>query len=157
MEPLETGRNTVDMITTLPPTDEMYKASIQRDAAYEGVFFLAVKTTGIFCRPTCTARKPNAENVEYFPTVREALSAGYRPCKRCHPLEPDGAAPSWLRPLLKAVEHEPARRWTDSDLRTMDIEPTRVRRWFRAHHGMTFHAYHRARTIRFERVATLWT
>lgn len=135
------------MITTLPSTKEMYRASVQRDAAYEGVFFLAVKTTGIFCRPTCTARKPNAENVEYYPTVRDALSAGYRPCKRCRPLEPDGTVPNWLRPLMSAVEREPARRWTDADLRDMDIEPTRVRRWFQDQHGMTFHSYHRTRRL----------
>ncbi len=135
------------MISAMPSNSEMYQASVSRDASYEGVFLLAVKTTGIFCRPTCTAKKPHARNVEYFPTVGEALSAGYRPCKRCRPLEPHGEPPSWLRPLLAAVELDPTRRWTDADLRAMTIEPTRVRRWFRDHHGMTFHAYHRARRL----------
>lgn len=135
------------MISTMPSKSEMYQASVRRDASYEGVFILAVKTTGIFCRPTCTAKKPHARNVEYFTTVAEAQSAGYRPCKRCRPLEPHGEPPLWLRPLLAAVEQDPSRRWTDTDLRAMDIEPTRVRRWFRDHHGLTFHAYHRARRL----------
>lgn len=131
----------------MPSTSEMYQASVSRDASYEGVFLLAVKTTGIFCRPTCNAKKPHARNVEYFPTVREALSAGYRPCKRCRPLEPYGQTPTWLEPLLEAIERDPTRRWTDADLRAMAIEPTRVRRWFQDHHGMTFHAYQRARRL----------
>ncbi len=50
------------------------------DSAYEGVFFTAVKTTGIFCRPTCGARKPKPENVEFFSLANEAMAAGYRPC-----------------------------------------------------------------------------
>ena len=69
----------------------MYRALSRRDAAYEGVFFTGVKTTGIFCRPTCKAKRPRAENVEFFPTVNEALHGGYRPCRLCRPM--DGAKP----------------------------------------------------------------
>jgi len=125
----------------------MYEALVSRDRAYEGVFWTGVRTTGVFCRPTCPARKPPRENVEFFPSQQEALLAGYRPCQRCHPLEPEGATPSWLRPLLDRVESEPARRWTDQDLREAGVPPSRVRRWFRAHHGMTFHAYARSRRL----------
>ena len=81
---------------TLPSSKEMYQAVTRRDAQFDGVFFTAVKTTGIFCRPTCTARKPNRQSVEFFATSREALLAGYRPCKRCRPMEPAGTPPSWL-------------------------------------------------------------
>jgi len=73
-------------MNTMPPTAEMERAYLERDASYNGVFFVAVRTTAIFCRPTCPARKPHPKNVEYFPTARAALSAGYRPCKRCRPL-----------------------------------------------------------------------
>ncbi|MCZ6680654.1 MAG: XRE family transcriptional regulator, partial [Candidatus Poribacteria bacterium] len=120
------------MISTLPSKSEMYRACVRRDSEYEGVFILAVKTTSIFCRPTCPARKPRPENVEYFPNTRDALAAGYRPCKRCRPLEPRGQAPEWLRPLLAAVESNPTRRWRDQDLRNMSMDPIRVRRWFQA-------------------------
>ena len=50
----------------LPPREEMHRALLARDSTYDGLFFVAVKTTGIFCRPTCPARKPKAANVEYL-------------------------------------------------------------------------------------------
>ncbi|MCH9687042.1 MAG: methylated-DNA--[protein]-cysteine S-methyltransferase [Deltaproteobacteria bacterium] len=125
----------------------MYGALTRRDAQYEGIFVVGVKTTGIFCRPSCSARKPKPGNVEYFAGTRDALLAGYRPCKRCRPLEPVDATPQWLRPLVVAVEAEPERRWRDEQLRQMGIEPARARRWFQRHHGMTFHAYCRARRL----------
>jgi AraC family transcriptional regulator of adaptative response/methylated-DNA-[protein]-cysteine methyltransferase len=131
----------------LPPAAEMYRALCERDASYEGVFFAAIRTTGIFCRPSCTARKPLAENVEYFATTQQALLAGYRPCRRCRPLEPNGELPDWLRPLLDEIDADPSRRWKDADLRARRLDPGRVRRWFQANHGMTFHAYQRARRL----------
>ncbi len=135
------------MLNFLPSTDEMYHAVVERNSAYDGVFFTAVRTTGIFCRPTCPAKKPRLENVEFYPSVRDALAAGYRPCKRCRPLEPNGGAPEWLRRLLEKVDGDPSLRWKDADLRDMSIDPIRVRRWFLAHYGMTFHAYQRARRL----------
>ena len=70
----------------------------------------AVKTTGIFCRPSCSARKPKPENVEFFATQREALFSGYRPCKRCRPLDTDGKPPAWVARLLQRLEAAPAER-----------------------------------------------
>ncbi len=131
----------------MPPTSEMYKAFIGRDSGYDGVFYTAVRTTGIFCRPSCPAKKPNRKNVEFFHTVPDAVDAGYRPCKRCRPADLNGNAPPWIEKLIEAVEREPGRRWTDNDLREMSIDPSRVRRWFHHHHGMTFHAYQRARRL----------
>ena len=131
----------------LPPRDVMYDALVRRDASFEGVFVVGVQSTGIACRPTCPARKPKPNGVEYFATVREALLEGYRPCKRCRPLEPAGAVPEWLRPVIELVERDPSRRVTDQDLRELALEPARVRRWFSANHGMTFHAYARSRRL----------
>ena len=137
----------MDTWTELPTRREMLDAFLERDPAYEGVFVTAVATTGIFCRTTCPARKPRPENVEFFPTPGDALLAGYRPCLRCRPMKPEGQAPGWLDPLMRAVEDDPTHRWTDADLRALELEPARVRRWFKAHHGMTFHAYSRARRL----------
>lgn len=131
----------------LPPADEMLEAFLARDPSYEGIFYTAVRTTGVFCRPTCGARKPAPENVDFYPSAADALADGYRPCRRCRPMAPPGAAPAWVAGLVEAVEEDPARRWTDADLRAMDLEPERVRRWFKRVHGMTFHAYHRARRL----------
>jgi len=136
------------MIThELPPRHEMMTAFLNRDASYDGVFVTAVATTGIFCRPSCTARKPRPENVDFFPAGRDALMAGFRPCLRCRPLEPAGSAPPWVQDLLADVEKTPEQRWTDEDLRRRGLHPDRVRRWFQQHHGMTFHAYSRARRL----------
>jgi AraC family transcriptional regulator of adaptative response/methylated-DNA-[protein]-cysteine methyltransferase len=131
----------------LPPRNEMYRALLERDPSYEGVFYLGVRTTGIFCRPTCPARKPKPENVDFFGSTREALTAGYRPCRRCTPMKPEGQVPGWLEGLLREVDEDPARRWRDTDLRAAGLDPARVRRWFKRHHGMTFHAYQRARRL----------
>ena len=125
----------------------MYRALTERDGTFDGVFFAAIRTTGIFCRPTCSAKKPRPENVEFYPSVRDAVVAGYRPCLRCHPMQPEGAAPEWIESLLKQVDAEPSRRWKDEDLRAADLDPARVRRWFLRHHGLTFQAYQRARRL----------
>lgn len=55
------------------------------DANYDGRFFYAVKSTSVFCRPSCKSRPPRKENVEFFDTTESAQEAGYRPCKRCRP------------------------------------------------------------------------
>ncbi len=70
------------------------QARLSRDPRFDGVFFTAVKTTGIFCRPVCPASPPKEENVEYFETASEALVSGYRPCLRCRP-ESAPFSPAW--------------------------------------------------------------
>lgn len=137
--------NTTQASTSLPIA-EMERAYQQSDASYNGLFFLAVRTTGIFCRPTCPARKPLPKNVEYFPTARAALVAGYRPCKRCRPLEADDE-PKWAAELIADVEREPAPRITDGELRGRGIDPATARRYFLRHYGMTFQAFTRARRL----------
>jgi AraC family transcriptional regulator of adaptative response/methylated-DNA-[protein]-cysteine methyltransferase len=124
----------------------MERACLQRDATYDGIFFIGVRTTGIFCRPTCPARKPLPRNVEYYATAREALVAGYRPCKRCRPMDSDGQ-PGWVKELLADVERRSSARITDGDLRERGIDPATARRYFMRHYGMTFQAYTRARRL----------
>ncbi len=132
---------------TLPSHTEMLQAVQNKNAEYDGVFFTAVKTTGVFCRPNCPARRPLPQNIEFYAKARDALFAGYRPCKRCRPLEPRDQPPTWLKPLLDAIDEDPARRWTDQDIRALGVEPGRVRRWFQKHYDMTFHAYSRGRRL----------
>ena len=131
----------------MPSQREMQHAYLHSDATYDGVFFVAVRTTGVFCRPSCSARKPKPENVEFFATPHDALLGGYRPCKRCHPLEQAGRPPHWVEQLLAAVERAPEARLRDADLRAMAIDPARARRHFKRHYGMTFQAYQRARRL----------
>ena len=130
----------------LPDENVMYKALLDKDSRFEGIFFVAVKTTGIFCRPTCTAKKPFRKNIEFFPSTKEALLHGYRPCKTCRPLGQKGEYPSWLKPLMEKIKDRPDIRLRDRDLKAMGVDPHRVRRWFKRFHGMTFQAY--LRTLR---------
>jgi AraC family transcriptional regulator of adaptative response/methylated-DNA-[protein]-cysteine methyltransferase len=122
----------------------MLRAFMDRDPEFDGVFFTGVKTTGIFCRCTCHARKPLRENIEFFPTAHEALVHGYRPCKVCTPLAASGKMPEWVRVVLDDVHARPSRRVRDQDLRTKGVDPVRLRRWFNANLGMTFHDYCRS-------------
>jgi len=131
----------------LPSRAEMERAYKGSDATYDGVFFLGVRTTGIFCRPSCGARKPMAKNVDFFPTAREALFAGYRPCKRCTPMKAAGTLPAWVTPLLSAIDRDPNQRLTDTGIRKLGIDPARARRLFKRNYGMTFQAYCRARRL----------
>ncbi|SFL18433.1 AraC family transcriptional regulator, regulatory protein of adaptative response / methylated-DNA-[protein]-cysteine methyltransferase [Porphyromonadaceae bacterium KH3CP3RA] len=119
-----------------------YKAFLERDSSFEGVFIVGVKTTRIFCRPTCPAR-PKIENVEFFPSAKEAMLNGYRPCKVCKPLEKLGNPPDGIKQLLKYMEENPTVKIKDADLQEMGLEPNQVRRWFLKNYKQTFHAYQR--------------
>jgi AraC family transcriptional regulator, regulatory protein of adaptative response / methylated-DNA-[protein]-cysteine methyltransferase len=131
----------------LPPPETMYRALVNRDPSFEGIFFVGVRTTGIFCRPTCSAKKPARENVDFFATPSEALGHGYRPCLRCHPIEPGEHPPKLIERLRAEVERAPDGRLTDKELAALAIDPSTARRQFKRHYGMTFQAYHRARRM----------
>jgi AraC family transcriptional regulator of adaptative response/methylated-DNA-[protein]-cysteine methyltransferase len=129
--------------TSTPPFDEQYAAITRRDSEYVGIFVTAVKTTGIFCHPTCRARTPKRENVEFFATAHEAIVHGYRPCKVCKPMESPDETPGFIRSLIEELQADPSLRYRADDLRRRGIEPATVRRWFLRHHQMTFNAYQR--------------
>ena len=132
---------------TLPETKIMYEALVNKNSSFEGIFFAAIRTTGIFCRPTCTARKPKPENVEYFTTTKEAIAHGYRPCKVCHPMKMQGDVPEWLQNLMDEIEQNPTIRLKNYDLEQRGLNPARVSRWFQKNNGLTFHAYLRMNRI----------
>ncbi len=131
----------------LPSTKIMYRALLQKDSSFEGLFYVAVKTTGIFCRPTCPARKPKPENVEYFADALQALYSGYRPCLKCNPLDKVQKPPELVLKLKEAVEKSPSGRFSESELKNMGIEPSTARRQFKRYYNMTFHEYHRSRRM----------
>jgi len=130
----------------LPPRAELERAFGAKDAGYDGVFYVAVKTTGIFCRPSCPSR-PNLESVVFLPSAKECLFAGYRPCKRCRPLEVNGAPPPWVADLMARVEAAPDVRLKSADLRALGITSERARRWFQQHFGMSFAAWCRGHRL----------
>jgi AraC family transcriptional regulator of adaptative response / DNA-3-methyladenine glycosylase II len=71
------------------------RARTSRDARFDGRFFIAVTSTGIYCRPICPARSPKPQNIRYFPSAAAAEAAGFRPCMRCRP-EASPGTPAWL-------------------------------------------------------------
>jgi AraC family transcriptional regulator of adaptative response/methylated-DNA-[protein]-cysteine methyltransferase len=146
--------NTASNQNTRPSLLEMEQAYKKSDGSYDGIFYLAVRSTGIFCRPSCSARKPLPKNVEYFPSSREAVFAGYRPCKRCCPLEAHGTPPEWITKLLDMIDANPTARYNDAFLRSIKIDPARARRYFLKIYNMTFQAYCRGRRlgISFEQI-----
>src|SRR6516225_6804544 len=74
-------------------SDSCYRALAARDARFDGVFFVGVTTTRIYCRPVCTARTPGRERCRFFPSAAAAERAGFRPCLRCRPELAPGNAP----------------------------------------------------------------
>ena len=131
----------------LPPVEVMWRGLLARDSNLDGIFVFAVRTTGIFCRPTCPAKKPAAKNVDYFATAEAALERGYRACLRCRPADGDQSAPQLVERLRTVVERAPGGRLTDKELAAIAVDPSTARRQWQRHYGMTFQAYHRARRI----------
>ncbi|WPY01427.1 Bifunctional transcriptional activator/DNA repair enzyme Ada [Candidatus Trichorickettsia mobilis] len=126
---------------------EFYQALLDKNAHYEGVFFVGVQTTGVFCRPTCPARKPKFENCEFYKTAQEALIASFRPCMRCRPLSHPGQVSDLVRTLVDAVEADPSRRWKDRDFEELSVDASTARRQFKKRFGMTFVEYARSRRM----------
>lgn len=124
-----------------------YQALINKDCEYEGIFFVGVNTTGVFCRPTCSAKKPKFQNCEFFETCQQALLASYHPCKRCQPLSQPKLTSPLIQKLVDAVEKNPEKRWKESDFSELSIDASTARRQFKKRFGMTFVAYSRARLM----------
>ncbi|MGL4564164.1 MAG: Ada metal-binding domain-containing protein, partial [Halioglobus sp.] len=78
----------------LPEQEICHQARLARDPRFDGEFFLAVRTTGIYCRPICPARAPAEKNVRYYRSPAQAARDGYRPCLRCRPESAPGS-PAW--------------------------------------------------------------
>lgn len=121
--------------------DSRYLAFVARDARFDGQFFVAVRTTGIFCRPVCTVRKPLRRNVLFFPSAAAAFEAGFRPCLRCRPeLAPDLArslgATSYLQRALRLIADGALDHGTAADLAArIGVTDRHLRRLFDEHLG----------------------
>jgi AraC family transcriptional regulator of adaptative response/methylated-DNA-[protein]-cysteine methyltransferase len=134
-------------MTKLPPAAVLRKAFETKDPAFDGIFWVGVRTTGIFCRPVCRAKAPKPENVRFFGSTGEAIEAGLRPCRKCHPLESRQGPPPLVARLLRLLDRDPAAPLGDDGLRKLGIDPTTARRAFLAWCGTTFQRYRRARRM----------
>lgn len=135
------------MITSLSKQQEYYHALLTKNPHYDGIFFAGITTTGIFCHATCPAKKPKFENCQFYQTAEEALLAGFRPCKRCHPLSYPHSLPKEIKTLVAAVEKTPEKRWQERDFHTLGLHSATARRKFKDIYGMTFVQYARSRRM----------
>ncbi|WP_245720721.1 AlkA N-terminal domain-containing protein [Microbulbifer yueqingensis] len=126
----------------LPSPEICARARLARDRRFDGCFFTAVRTTGIFCRPVCPARAPREENVEYFGSATEAAAAGYRPCLRCRPDAAPGS-PAWglvettVRRALDLMRREREGMSVETLAGRLGISSRYLRRLFAEHLGMS--------------------
>lgn len=126
------------MLLDLPDDDALYQALLDRDASYEGRVWVCVASTGIFCRLTCPARKPLRQNCSFQTSIGACIEAGFRPCKRCHPMGPAAKSDPMIATLLDALNAEPDRVWRQGDVTAMGFDASTVRRSFKRHFGITF-------------------
>ena len=136
------------MMFSLPDPDVLYDALVARSDAYEGRAYVGVASTGIFCRLNCPAPNPKPENCTFFETPGDCIAAGFRPCKRCHPLAPVARQDPLVDQMLKAFDADPMRRWSESCVIAMGLDPSTARRAFKRHFGMTFLEMARHRRLR---------
>ena len=136
----------MDLLTPeYPATHEAcYAVFEKKDLRYDGAIFLGVSTTGIFCRPGCPARLPKFENCSFYVSATDALAAGFRACKRCHPA---GGETALIKSLITLVESSSDVKITDANLAAQGIDPSTARRQFLSRFGMSFKDYARARRL----------
>ena len=131
------------------------RARLARDPRFDGKFFIAVVTTGIYCRPTCRARTSKESNIRYYPTAAAAAEAGFRPCLRCHP-ESSPGTPVWLgtqvtvRRALRLIEEIALENGSVESLaERLGIGSRHLRRLFLRHLGATPAAVAHTRRLHF--------
>ncbi len=131
---------TVDMARTNKA--QQWQAVVDRDAARDGQFFFAVSSTGVYCRPSCPARRPRRENVTFFPKPEDAEKAGYRACLRCRPKAVGNAQSNIVKAMCRYIERHLDESVTLADLaREFRQSPFHLQRTFKGVLGITPRAY----------------
>lgn len=136
------------MLFDLPDHKTLYAALLDRDDRFDGQAFVCVASTGVFCRLTCPARKPKIENCTFFGSIGECIDAGFRACKRCHPLKAAAFADPTIAALLQALDERPDLRWSETHVARLGYDVSTVRRAFKRQFGMTFLDMARQRRLR---------
>ncbi|MFD0771191.1 bifunctional transcriptional activator/DNA repair enzyme AdaA [Bacillus sp. CGMCC 1.60114] len=119
-------------------TDERWQAIVHNDSSYDDKFYYAVKTTGIFCRPSCKSRTPNRNNVRIFLNVQQALSEKFRPCKRCKPNGLRLPEEDWIAQITEYIDNHYSETLTLAILANMcHGSPYHLQRTFKKMKGIT--------------------
>lgn len=137
----------------LHPPDPRWQAVLRRDPQADGVFIYAVKTTGVYCRPSCPSRAAKRENVEFFETNEQAAQAGYRACKRCRPeaLSQEQRRRALVVQACRAIEQSDSALPLAALARQAGLSPHHFHRIFKAATGLTPKAFYKS--VRARRVA----
>lgn len=122
---------------SIPSKSEMLAAVAARDSAFDGRFYYGVITTGVFCRPSCSSRQAKTENLRFFPDREGAMTAGFRPCKRCRPTG-DGAQMDRLVRVARHIEAHADTRLTLEMLAPIaGLSSSRLQRVFKQSFGIS--------------------
>jgi len=124
-------------------TEHMWQAVVGCDGAYDGAFVYAVRTVGVYCRPSCKSRTPLRKNVLYFRGKEEAEAAGFRPCKRCRPDWPDYEPAQFLAEQMKRLVdvHFGNRQALSAALAQLGVSANRASAVFKQQYGLPPMAY----------------
>lgn len=129
--------------------DFCWKAVQERDLSQDGRFYFGVLTTGVYCRPSCPARRPLRRNVRFFESPAQAQTAGLRPCKRCRPLETRDAAAARMEEICRYIEaHSDETLSLDMLAQRAGMSRFHFQRTFKALLGVTPKQYHDAHRVR---------
>jgi AraC family transcriptional regulator of adaptative response/methylated-DNA-[protein]-cysteine methyltransferase len=131
-------------------SDEFYTALSTRDTRYEGAFFYGVKTTGVYCRPTCKSRRPLRKNVEFYESQAQARAAGYRSCKRCKPDATPATLDERFLQVCRAIESAEETPTLRELAELVKMSETHLQRSFKAAVGISPREY--ATMVRDERL-----
>ena len=118
----------------------LWQAVLLRDSQYDGVFVFAVRTTGIYCRPSCPSRRPRREHVQFFDQPAQAEAAGFRPCQRCHPEQAARHEPNLalVQAICRAIDEQADRPPTLAELgQQCGMSPYHLQRTFKRIVGVT--------------------
>ena len=96
--------------------ETMLQARLERDTSFDGKFFIGIKTTQIFCIPSCKARQSKEENLEFFKNQLEAKQSGYRGCKRCYSETYPITKPAWVERIEVLLESKIEEKITEKEL-----------------------------------------
>ncbi|QBR72821.1 bifunctional DNA-binding transcriptional regulator/O6-methylguanine-DNA methyltransferase Ada [Beijerinckiaceae bacterium] len=142
-------------VRVLADRDPRWQAVATRDRRFDGQFYYSVKTTGVYCRPSCAARLARPENVAFHLTREDAGRAGFRPCKRCKPDQPalSEQQAAKMVAICRSIESADEVPTLDALAQTAGLSPSHFHRLFKAVTGLTPRAYataHRAQRVRAE-------
>jgi AraC family transcriptional regulator of adaptative response/methylated-DNA-[protein]-cysteine methyltransferase len=122
-----------------------WRAFEERDASADGSFVVAVRTTGIYCRPSCPSKHPKRENVTFYSSPEAAEAAGYRPCLRCKPRDRDAPQTAWVKKVCAYIRRKQAEKIILDDLAAeVGVSAAHLQRTFKQVMGMTPHQYQEA-------------